>query len=244
MPKIDFATRLGEISLWGDPDRLGSDRPAVLALPGVFARIDGFWFQLQEKLPEADVFATQLPGHRSPPLAETSVAAFAEAFDEVIQGQLSGRPLLVCGESIGGTVVLALASPGPRRLAIDPPLRTAGLWPLRARFAQIYRDVPERRAFLESIFAFDGQRFGDIDYIPLIKHPARVLIGDLPLLPERASSVAPGLLGEAERDWLRRSPLIHATTVQGAGHIMTKFEAGLVEMVRAELAKTIASFQA
>ncbi len=244
MARISIQTSLGEIWLWGEPDRLKGRLPALLVIAGVFCRPDAFWFRLQERMPQAAVFAAQLPGHLCPALSETSIAAFVRAFSEAVAQTFSGRPVLVCGDSIGGTVALGLPNPGIGRVALDPPLRTAGLWPLTERFAGLYAADPARRAFLSAILGFDGVAFRDIDYSGLVQHPARVFMGEIPLLPPRELAQLPSLMVDEDRRRLEDARFIHTSVVMGAGHVMIWYEDFIVQMFGEELDKTIARWPA
>lgn len=234
-----FQTSLGEIWLWGDPGRLDRETPVVLAIAGVFARNDGLIFRLQSRIPEAGVLCAQLPGNLCPELEEISLEAFAEAFGEVLQSHLGGRPVLIVGDSIGGTVALAMAAPGVRRLALDPPLQTGHLWPLREMFVTAHELRPGMRTFARNVFGFDGTGFVQIDYRPLVRGPARVLIGDIPLEPPRDWTQQPSLLGEADLRFLRDHPRVHTTLVQGVGHLIVRLEDMVVGIIREELGKAV-----
>lgn len=239
-----FRTQYGDIWLWGERRGLQRDAPVVLAIAGVFAKPDAFWFRLQQKLPEATVLAAQLPGHFSPQLSEVSVQAYAAAFGEVLQNQVGGRPILVVGDSIGGVVALAIPNPGLMRLVLDPPLRTAFLWSMQSFCERIYAQQPDKREFLEKIFAFDGTKFGDVDYTPLIHTPARVLMGEIPRDPPREWQRMPSLLGEEERQILMAAPGIRTSLVRNIGHVIVWFEEMLVQVIRDELARVLAAHEA
>jgi pimeloyl-ACP methyl ester carboxylesterase len=234
--RVCFETPLGDIWLWGDRARFESDAPVILVIAGVYGRPDAFWFRMQARMPQAAVFAAQLPGHLCPRLSKISIEAFADAFGYVIEVAFGGRPVLVCGESIGGTVALALPNPGIYRVALDPPLRTEHLWPLRDLLTKMYSTNTSSRPFLESIFGFDGQSLGAIDYMPLVKRHARVVMGAVPLMPEREFPKGlPSLVGEPEREFLASLPYIRTTTVNNAGHVMVWYEDFLVKLLGEQL---------
>jgi hypothetical protein len=244
--RASFQTPLGEIWLWGEQSRFESDLPAVVVIPGVFCRPDALWFRMQDLLPQAAVFAGQLPGHLCPPLSKPSIPAFARAFGHVIATAFGGRPVLVVGESVGGLVTLALANPGIGRLALDPLLQTHELWPLRAFLERMHETERPHRSFIETVFGFDGQALRPIDYLPLIQpYPARVVVGGLPLMPERPmqGNLLPSLVGEAERKALHAAPHIHLTTVTDGGHVLVWFEGLMVRLIAEELERTVARWR-
>lgn len=245
MGRASFRTPLGEIWLWGERERFESDLPVIVVLPGALCRPDALWFRMQDRFPEAAVFAAQLPGNECPVLSETSVEAFAKAFGYVIETAFGGRPVLVCGESIGGTVALALANPWVSRVVFDPPLRTADLWPLRNFLTQMYAERPHHRPFFENLFGFDGENLRDIDFLPLVRSPARIVIGAEPLMPERPlkGNFLPSLVGEHEREVLSARPDIHLTTVMNAGHVLIWFEDTVIDVLKRELQKAVARWE-
>lgn len=227
MEKHVFDTPLGEIWLWGEAGAFRDKRPVLLVILGALAAPDGQFFRLQPDLPEAAVVVAQLPGHLSPALAATSVGAFAGAFDHVLRTAFAGRVLTVCGESAGGLVALAMRAPGPFRLALDPPLRTAKLWPALPVFRQFYDTTPAYRPFLTNVLGVTATGVEDRDYAVLLDRPARVLIGGVPLMPERPLDRQPGFVDAPERRELEDRPWIRLTTLDGVGHLVAE-EAPLV----------------
>ncbi len=238
-------TPLGQIWLWGDRARLETDMPVLVIIGGVFCKENAFWFRAQEKIPEVAVFAANLPGHFCPELSETSMDAFVRAFAHAIQRAFGGRPVVVCGESIGGAIALGLPNPGIGRLALDPPLRTGRLWTLQKAFAEIWADQQHVRGFLRNIFGFDGENFEDLDYTYLVRHEARVLIGGIPFMPPREfGRNMPSLVEDSERQLFREKPFIKATTIADAGHVMIWYEDLLVAIFREELDKAVSQWGA
>ena len=241
MARVTFKTPLGAVWAWGDRAKFESSAPVILVIPGALCGMEALWFRMQDQLPEAAVLAAQLPGQFCPNLTEVSLDAYVRAFGHVIQMALGDRPVLVCGESIGGVVALALPNLGIHRLALDPPLRTAGLWPLEPFFKEIYRKYDYHREFLDKIFGFDGEQFRELDYMPLLRHPARVLMGGIALQPERdlERNFLPSLVGEPERGILRSLNYIHDTTVVGSGHVLVWNVSLIIDVLRAELQRGI-----
>jgi hypothetical protein len=245
MTKIICATPRGEIWLWGERSRFESQDPVVLAISGLYGGPETLWFRMQDRMPEAAVFAAQLPGHLSPELSETSLEAFARAFDSAIASAFEGRPVLVCGESAGGTVALTLTAPQIGILAFDPPLNSRGMLPFRTWFAEIWRDRPDQRPLLQNLFGFDGEDFRPLDYVPALKRPARIVAGGLfegEIEDERP--FIPSVIDTETRQVLSDLPFIRLSTVIDAGHVVSWYDALVVEVVREELALTVAGYRA
>lgn len=199
-PQINIAywpTRNGVVAAYrrkSDPD---ADCPVVVLLHGAL-RQSGHLDQWVDQLEGVcDVVLLDLPGHgRSVAHGPASVAGMAETLHEAICSNLSGRNVLIVGESVGGTIALAIAGLrelGPVRavFAADPPMTTAKLWSVarafqEARFAASPEGFVERFG-RETFGLFDGG-IEEIIYYPLIgalRTPAVIATGDIPLLPPR-----------------------------------------------------------
>ena len=215
-----FTTPLGEIRLSGEPQAFDGAKPVVLVIKGAFAVEGGPYANLHLRLPEAAVLLAQLPGHYAPPLAETSIEAFAAAFGHVIRTVFADRRVVVWGESLGGLVALAIEAPNVRRLLLDPPLHTGKLWPSAPNFRRIYERHPEHRTFLANVLGVTAEGVEDRDYTGLFGRPARMLIGDVPLWPPRAFETAPSVLDDADRQFLAGRPEIELTVLPGVGHTL------------------------
>jgi pimeloyl-ACP methyl ester carboxylesterase len=245
MTKIICRTPLGEIWLWGERSRFESRDPVVLAISGLYGGPETLWFRMQDRLPEAAVFAAQLPGHLSPELSETSLSAFAQAFDFAIASAFEGRPVLVCGESVGGTVALTLTTPQIGVLAFDPPLNSQGMRPFRTWFTEIWRDRPDQRTLLQNLFGFEGEDFRPLDYVPELKRAARIVAGGLFKAEiEDERPFIPSVIEPETRQALGDLPFIRLSTVIDAGHVVSWYEALVLDVVREELALTVALYRA
>jgi pimeloyl-ACP methyl ester carboxylesterase len=217
----EYATPLGPIWLHGEAPGQADDRPIVLAITGAFAPRDGF-DQLAQRLPGAAVLIGHLPGNHCPPLAVNSVGAFAKAYDAAI-GQI-GRPTVVCGSSIGGLVALALRAPNVRGLVVlEPPLRTAGLWPLIPRLQALLHEGPAPHVvdFIWNVFGVSLSTVEDRSYLSLLdglQAPTGCVLGGIPLQPPRSLAKDPSYVDEPERAALRAHPAIHTHVVPEVGH--------------------------
>lgn len=103
-----FATRHGPILLAGDLEGPG---PLVLVIRGAYATEDQL-SRLPEHVAAGAVFG-DIPGHRSPWLEDQTLAVCAAAYSEAVD-QL-GRPMVVCGVSLGGLIALGMRREHPAR---------------------------------------------------------------------------------------------------------------------------------
>jgi pimeloyl-ACP methyl ester carboxylesterase len=208
---VEVRTSLGLIPLTGTFGRTIT----TLAINGAFARADEMHRLPLVVAPYGGVVGF-LPGDRNPPLAETSVSAFAWAFDEVVD-QLG--PTVVMGLSIGGLVALAMRSPNIRRvIAVEPPLVTGKLWPMATMLGGAW--TSHHRNLVENVFGLSPDGFPGRDYSGLLEglhRPTDVVLGDEPLFPVRTLERWPSFVDEPERALLRAHPLVKVHLAP-AGH--------------------------
>jgi pimeloyl-ACP methyl ester carboxylesterase len=217
MERRSFETPLGEIWLWGHAEAFDGNSALVLVIQGAFAAPSLRFHDLEKVLPVC-VLASTLPGHSSPRLSETSVPAFAAAYAAALAQVRRERPVVVCGESVGGLVALAMEAPA---IALDPPLRTEKLWPLIPFFREQLREDPSQLAFLWNVLGVGTDTLEPRDYRPLLSSPAHIIVGAEPLYPERSlPNGPPSLVDEPERDLMRGSEMIRLTVAPGAGHVI------------------------
>lgn len=214
---LEVTSRTFETSLGSIPVTGWFGRPlSVLAITGAFATRDSMSMLPNTLAPRYGGLVAHLPGNHSPRLSETSISAYARAFDEVID-QIG--PTLVLGESVGGLVGLAMRSPNLKRVvAIDPPLATAKLWQLIPRFRAA---LPAHRWFIEPIFGVYDDRVEERGYAALLDGltvPVDAVVGEDPLFPERTVDRTPSLVDAPERARLAAHPLVTLSVAPGAGH--------------------------
>lgn len=217
-----FATELGEIWLWGRPADFAGTGPVVFGVGGAFDREATCLAPILERLPPGAMLTANLPGDHCPPLAMNAVATYALAFDQVLE--TLGRPVMLCGASTGALVALAMRSPLIQAaLLLEPPLRTAKLWPLIAQLQAEYEadPSPATRDFITNVFGVTGARVEDRDYTHLLaalRWPVLCLVGDDPLLPQRAVPLIPSLVDDPEREILAATPGLQLRVVPNVGH--------------------------
>lgn len=215
-----FQTAHGPVVVRGDLGSFSTERPLLLLIRGAFP-IETQFLRLGEHFPHADYAICDLPGMHSPFFAEPSVAAFAAGFDEVLALAFGTRLVNILGLSLGGVVALAMRSPQVRAvIAVDPPLSTAHLWPMRQDLERGAQISPQLRAWIWGLFGVDGAKQVERDYAFVLdgqRPPTRVLLASDPLMPEREVTRMPSLVGERDRALYASRP-ISLLTVMDTGH--------------------------
>ena len=195
-----LATRHGDIAAYLAQPWRGGEHPLVIMLHGALrsAGVLGGWAERLAGI--ADVALLDLPGHgRSAVPPEASVAAMTEIVAEAIATGFPDRRAVLVGESLGGTIGLALGGmddPGPVRavFAADPPITTTKLWSVHGNFRKLMGQGPGE-TFVDRLardtFGMTADGLTEIVYYPLIgalKLPAVIATGDVPLQPPRPLS--------------------------------------------------------
>jgi hypothetical protein len=227
MDRLIVQTRFGPLPLVG---RLHSDkaRPCLLVIGGAFPPPD-FMHEVVDRYPEVSVLVGSLPGMRAPSFDRQDVSDFAGAYDEALGLLAPSQPVVACGVSTGCLVTLGLRSPNIcSHLLQEPFFSTADLWP----FIAYARDLLARnadnavlKAFLWDICGVAPDAIVDRDYWPLLEGlrvPTDVIIGEMPLLPQRELPTWPSFTTEADRVRLRDAPLVTLHLgPPGSGHNLT-----------------------
>lgn len=229
------STREGVLWLWGRSAAFAEDRPLVFAILGAFAPRALRLQPLETALP-VSVISALLPGQRCPGLRETTVEAYARAFDEAAEAQFANRRTIICGESAGGLVALAMEHQAAARLILEPPLRTSKLWPALSYFRGRLAEDPTQGDFLWNIMGVSADRVEDRDHTALLIRDATVLVGADPTYPVRPFRVPPSAVDAPERALMASLPNIRLREIAGAGHDIPGATPGaFVEAVRALL---------
>lgn len=192
-----WPTRSGSVVAYAGQAPKDSRRPVVVFLHGALRSAGVFvpWVDLLGDT--ADVVLVDLPGHgRSLPIPSATVAAMADAVHDALRAASPGRQVLLVGESLGGTIALAIggqADPSWLRavFAADPPLTTAKLWSVINRFRRLVAeaaDNPFVNRLGRDAFGIMPDSVDERIYYPLVgalRVPALIATGDLALLPPR-----------------------------------------------------------
>lgn len=240
-------TGLGPIPLWSPAGALTSAKPIVLVITGAWAEPDDMIKIPGVVGPAWDAVVMRLPGNGTPALAETSIAAWARAVSELVDGTFQGRAVVLIGVSVGGLVALGVRSPWVRRvIALDPLLVMSKLWPMTGGLRTRWRDEPAARAFIETVFGVTEEGQEERVYFDLIDGapPADVAVGEAPLYPERRPERFPSLVDEPERAWLAEQPRVSLHVAPGAGHNIHVFaQTFLRDLILSGLDKALATVE-
>ena len=216
------STSYGPIPLWTLPGAMESRRPVVLCITGAWAEAADMTGLPAVVAPGADGMVMRLPGNGTPVLRETSVAAWGRAVEELIDGALAGRDVVLSGLSIGALVALAARSPRIRYVvAVEPPLSMAKLWPMAEGLKTYWRDRPQDREFIGSVFGIDASGEQGLRYHALFNEvtaPVDVVLGDMALWPQRTLERYPSFVDDEDRAWLAARPGVAVHVAPGAGH--------------------------
>jgi pimeloyl-ACP methyl ester carboxylesterase len=229
-------TAFGQVVLVARPEAFKSTKPALVMFPGV-SRSPVQLAEWPARLPEADVFLAGLPGvNQVPPWKETSLTNLVQAFAGTISRNLSGRPIHLAGESLGGLIALGLGTyPWASSVtAFDPPLRTGKLWPQREAVANSIDPLPWET--IEGVLGIrrDGS-FVDRSYLPMLaglKCPTTIVAGTEALWPERPVLVSPSIIDDEDFEALRAYP-VDVQRIDG-GHLLLVDNPGVCQMLLRE----------
>jgi pimeloyl-ACP methyl ester carboxylesterase len=210
---VDVQTSLGVVPVTGN-----FDRPLkILAITGMLAVAHDMERFPVAVAPRYSGAVARLPGHGGPQLSQTSIGAFARAFDEVVEFL---GPTIVVGLSVGALVSLAMRAPSIRRVvAVEPPLETAKLWQMGQAMAATFADHAE---FYREVMGFDGVTFTGRCYLDLLENlprPTDFVVGDKPLFPTRpGNGQVFSMVDEAQRRLIRAARGAALFVAPGAGH--------------------------
>jgi pimeloyl-ACP methyl ester carboxylesterase len=215
---VELQTSLGPVRVWArssDPSV-----PLLFVVRGA-GRDPQQLADLVADLPGAEIALVHMPGLHSPFFTESSPAAFAVAFDEVLQA-LGHRSVVVVGVSIGGVVALSMRHPSIKRLILlDTPLSTADLWPVLDGYREAATISPQVAGWFFGVFGVTPGGVVNRDYRPLLAEltvPAAVLVGGDPLQPERPVDRLPSLVSQSDRSAYSSARAVQTLTIAGVGH--------------------------
>ena len=243
---MDFLSVLTSAGHIGFRGRIhaGPARPSLLMVAGAFPRSD----QHQEMInwfPEFNVVIARLPG-MGVPASHADAAQITIGLQEASSFLLRDWPLVVCGGSASGLVTIPLqASNIRRKVILDPFLTTEPLWPLLNFTRGLLEREPNNehlRRYASMMFGLSVEGFENRDYrsiLDALDVPTDVMVGGMPLQPERPLNVFPSLTSIEDRAMLSAHPLI--TMHEGppdVGHDLWSNEAtsqAIKELLRAAL---------
>ena len=219
----DVPTRLGVVRL-----RVGRSAPAwkpvVVGIAGTLSAHS----ELTQLLGQLSIFGdpciAYLPGAGGLPLMSFALADISAALAEAIEITFPGRPVVLLGVSIGAVVALGIRAINVARvIAVEPPLVTAKLWPVLGALQVHLKSHPggDGAALVWEAFGVSETRIEDRDHRNVLQHvnrPVDVVLGEMPLSPQRQLPRFPSLVGDEERQLLGSTRGVQLHLVRGAGH--------------------------
>ena len=183
-------------------------RPSLLMIAGAFPLAN----QHQEMIdwfPAANVVIGRLPGMHVP-WSTADAKELTEGLEEAIEFLFRDGPLVVCAGSTSALVTIPLRSKNiQRKVILEPFFSTEGLWPflpfVRTRMAR-YPDDEALRHYLWSTFGYGEKTAENRDYRHLLDSlsvPTDVVVGGMPLQPERPLTQWPSFTSVEDRELLR-----------------------------------------
>ena len=166
MPLSDFigesvTTRLGVVRLQTSPGPGEQVRPLVFALPSSLSTPENF-AALHERLELlADMCVMTLPIGAAYDLAAHTVEGLTALVGELLESRYRDRPVVLLGASIGAVIAMGVRARNLARIvAVEPPLVTAGLWPVLDAFGKHLRQVrdPLSDAYIAGAFGVTRTR--------------------------------------------------------------------------------------
>jgi len=213
MDFLTLQTGAGPLGLVG---RIHTDRPrpGLLAVSGSFPS-KTYLHDLVDHFRGANVLVVNLPGMSGVPWSSATPAQLSEGLAEAVRRLLGDLPTVVLGASTGNLVALGLRLPNIcRRVAVEPFLQTRDLWPFIANCRQRLAANPGDSGlahYLDSLFGIGATTVENRDYrhlLAAITVPTTVIVGQIPLLPQRPLEVWPSFTSEEDRAAFEANPLV------------------------------------
>lgn len=212
MEQRTFQTPQGEVWLWGSTEAFEGHRAVVLVVQGLFGNQGQRWLPLEERL-GVSVLIANLPGFDCPSLSGTSLATIADAYSRAATFAFRGRRGLICGESMGGVVALAMTVARTHRVAFDPPLRSSGLGPILSDLRAQLAIAPQHAPLLWDLGGVSTDTVEERDYTYLLDRTARIIAGS-------TAGDPPSVVRDDERALMLSLPHIWFSVAAPAGHIL------------------------
>ena len=190
----------------------GPPRPSLLLVSGAFPHkhqhdVLVHWF------PGANVLIAFLPGMAGVPWSDASAPQLTTAVAEASVLLFGDSPIVVCGGSASGLVVTPLQAKNiHRKIILDPFFTTQSLWPLIGlmREQMSLRSTDEAlRRYAWDMYGYSETEVENRDYrylIDLITGPTDVVVGGMPLQPERPLPPHPSYTSVEDRALLAANP--------------------------------------
>jgi hypothetical protein len=224
---MDFLTIQTSAGPLGFVGRIHTDRrrPALLAVNGSFPP-KTYLHDLIDDFAGANVLIANLPGMLGVPWSSANAAELTRGLEEAVRLLLGDLPLVAFGASTGNLLSFGLRLPTIcRRVALEPFFQTENLWPFIAHCRDRMARKPGAEGlarFLWTFFGIGPDSLENRDYRHLldgITVKTDVLVGGLPLLPEREVDNWPSFCSAEDRELLHANPLVTVHSgPPGVGH--------------------------
>lgn len=242
----------GPLSVVG---RLHTDRarPSLVAVNGAFPPREHL-HDLVEQFRGANVLVINQPGMAGTPWSNPTVAEATEALRRLVARLIPRAPIVALGVSTGNLLTLGLELPNlRRRIALEPFFQTRDLWPFIANSRERMTLNPGNAAMVRyfwEVFGIAPERVENRDYrhlLDAITVPTDVILGALPLMPERETATWPSFTGVEDRAALAANPLVRlheGPADSGHNHgSVGPSQAGVRQVIHAALRELVADCQ-
>jgi hypothetical protein len=190
-------------------------RPTLLVINGSWPP-RGFLHDLVSHFRGASVLIANLPGMSGVFWSnQPNLADLTQGLEHAVRLLAPEAPIVAFGISTGNLLSLGLRAPNiRRRVAVEPFFQTKDLWPFIAnsRERMLLNPSSEGMArFLWEYFGISADQAENRDYRHLLDNidvPTDVMVGRLPLLPQREVEVWPSFTTEEDRANLAANPLV------------------------------------
>lgn len=241
--RLNVRTARGQIHLVGHL-QLQVQRPTLFVMGGM-GPID-YLHVLVDWFPGASVLIAPFPGMSGSTTTDRDVRNFAAAVDDTIAAVSPDRPVVMFGTSAGCLPTLGARSPQiVHRVALEPFLHTAPLWPLhdavRRNWSAGVKDA-DGEATADKIFGLSTTGVVDRDYswvLDGLTPPLDVILAAQPLEPKRPVTELPSLTSaDDRRTFAALAGVTSHDGPPGSGHHIMGSQAGSA-LVREILLKAL-----
>ena len=197
--------------------RLHTDqvRPSLLVVTGSFPP-EGYLHDLVSHFRGANVLIANMPGMSKVFWANApSVAGATQGLEDAVRRLLPEGPIVAFGSSTGNILSLGLRLPNIRRRVADEPFfQTGDLWPFIANSRERMKLNPggvQMAGYFWEYFGIGPDKLENRDYRHLLENitvPTDILVGQSPLMPQRALPIWPSFTSQSDREMLAGNPLV------------------------------------
>ena len=235
-----IATPYGMVHLSITPPVPDTVRPLVFLIPGVLAELQPAADLVKGLGILADACVMRLPSSREFALSTMALAELSRMVTGLLETRFAHRRIVLVGISTGAVLALGVRAANVQRIvAVEPALATANLWPVAEamrRHVEALGD-PIAKAFAAEAFGVGQSGQGARDHFAALHGldlPVDVLMGGMPLMPERKVDRVPSLVDAPERRRLAAMPGVRLHISQDSGHNIVGQDARAVKLLLQE----------